>query len=127
MAAIIDTNVIIRFLVGDHKEHLEIATTLFEAVARREKEIIILDTVLMETLFVMVKFYGLDKEEVVSDLKAIIALDGVIKSDKMILFEALSLHVNKNIDFVDALICSKCALQGHEKIAFIESMIRPME
>jgi predicted nucleic acid-binding protein len=118
MAAIIDTNVIIRFLVGDHKEHLEIATTLFEAVARREQEIIILDTVLMETLFVMVKFYGLDKEEVVSDLKAIIALDGVINSDKMILFEALSLHVNKNIDFVDALICAKCALQGHEKISF---------
>jgi predicted nucleic acid-binding protein len=118
MAAIIDTNVIIRFLVGDHKEHLDIATTLFEAVARREKEIIILDTVLMETLFVMVKFYGLDKEEVVSDLKAIIALDGVINSDKMILFEALSLHVNKNIDFVDALICAKCALQGHEKISF---------
>jgi predicted nucleic-acid-binding protein len=118
MAAIIDTNVIIRFLVGDHKERLELATTLFEAVARREQEIIILDTVLMETLFVMVKFYGLDKEEVVSDLKAIIALDGVINSDKMILFEALSLHVNKNIDFVDALICAKCALQGHEKISF---------
>ncbi|MBN2894431.1 MAG: PIN domain-containing protein [Campylobacterales bacterium] len=118
MAAIIDTNIIIRFLVGDHAEHLAITTRLFESVARGDRQIIVLDTVLMETLFVMVKFYKLDKTEVVSDLKALLALDGVVNSDKMIQFEALDLYVNKNIDFVDALICAKCALQGHEKISF---------
>ena len=118
MAAIIDTNVIIRFLIGDHEAFLKQSTALFESVARREQEIIILDTVLMEALFVLVKFYKLDKEEVVNDLKAIIALDGVINSDKMILFEALGLHVSKNIDFVDALICAKSTLQGYDKISF---------
>lgn len=124
MAAIIDTNIIVRFLVGDHAEHLQITTRLFEAVARGERQIIILDTVLMETLFVMVKFYKLDKAEVVADLKALLALSGVVNSDKMVQFEALDLHVHKNIDFVDALICAKCSLQGHEKISFDQDLTK---
>lgn len=118
MVDLIDTNVIIRFLIGDGKELFEKSKEIFKAIEEGTLEVEILDVVLMEALFVLTKFYKLPKEEVVTDLKAILALKGVVNSDKVIFFEAISLYKDKNIDFVDALICAKSALQGYEKISF---------
>jgi len=118
MIALIDTNVIIRFLVGDHEEHLIESTKIFEKIESGELEVEILATVLMEALFVLTKFYKLPKQEVVTDLKAILALQGVTNHNKLILSDALSMHVDRNIDFVDALICTKATLQGYERISF---------
>ena len=117
MVSLIDTNVIIRFLVGDHKENLKIATEIFTQVENGEIEVEILDSVVMEALFVLVKFYKLPKSEVIGDLKRLIALRGVV-GDKVLLMETLNIVNNKNIDFVDALICAKSRLQGYEKLSF---------
>ncbi len=117
MVYLIDTNIIIRFLVGDHKEHLEIATEIFRKVENGEYEVEILESVVMEVLFVLIKFYKLPKDEVIDDLKKIIAFRGVV-GNKVLLIETLNVVENKNIDFVDALICSKSKLQGYEKLSF---------
>ncbi|RLA20146.1 MAG: PIN domain nuclease [Gammaproteobacteria bacterium] len=118
MATLIDTNIIIRFLVGDHEAHLIESTRIFEEIESGKIEVEILDVVLMETLFVLTKFYGLPKAEVVTDLKAILAMQGVINSNKVILFDTLSLFADKNVDFVDALICTKSKLQGYDWLSF---------
>lgn len=118
MAYLIDTNVIIRFLVGDHEEHLRQSSKIFERIEACEIEVVILESVVMEAFFVLSKFYKLPKKEVIHDLKRILSLDGVVNDDKLILFETLSLVENKNIDFVDALICAKHILQGFEILSF---------
>ena len=117
MVYLIDTNIIIRFLVGDHEEHLQIATEIFTKIENAEIEAEILDTVLMEALFVLVKFYKLPKAEVIQDLKRIIVLQGIV-GDKVLLMETLNIVNDKNIDFVDALICAKTRLQGYGKLSF---------
>lgn len=124
MAALIDTNVIIRFLVGDHQEHLVESTKIFEKIESGELEVEILDTVLMEALFVLTKYYKLPKQDVITDLKAILALEGVINHNKIILSDALSLYMDKNIDFVDALIRTKAKLQGYRQISFDHDVMR---
>jgi len=117
MVYLIDTNIIIRFLVGDHKEHLEIATEIFRKIENGEYEVEILESVVMEVLFVLIKFYKLPKDEVIDDLKKIIAFRGIV-GDKVLLIEALNIVENKNIDFLDALICAKSKLQGYRKLSF---------
>ena len=124
MATLIDTNIIIRFLVGDHKEHLIESTRIFEEIESGNLQVEFLDVVLMETLFVLTRFYDLPKADVVTDLKAILAMEGVINSNKVILFDALSLFVDKNVDFVDALICTKSKLQGYEWLSFDQDVIK---
>jgi len=59
----------------------------------------------------------LPKGEVIADLKRIIALRGVV-GDKVLLIETLNIVEDKNIDFVDALICAKSRLQGYGKLSF---------
>jgi len=117
MVFLIDTNIIIRFLIGDNEEQLQIATEIFTKVEDGEIEVEILDSVLMEALFVLIKFYKLPKSEVIEDLKRIIALRGVV-GDKVLLIETLNIIDDKNIDFVDALICAKSRLQGYGKLSF---------
>lgn len=117
MVYLLDTNVIIRFLVGDHEEHLKIATDIFTKIENGETEVEILEPVIMEVLFVLIKFYKLPQSEVITDLKRIIALRGVV-GDKVLLFETLNIVDEKNIDFVDALICAKSRLQGYGKLSF---------
>jgi predicted nucleic-acid-binding protein len=118
MVTLIDTNIIIRFLIGDHEQHLQESIKIFHAIEIGDLQVEILDVVLMEALFVLTKFYKLPKSEVVADLKSILAMEGIINTDKLILFEALSLFADKNIDFVDALICSKTKLQGYNALSF---------
>ena len=82
----------------------------------------ILDGVLMEAFFVLTKFYKLPKKEVIDDLKIILALNGVINSNKATLFETLTILETKNIDFVEALICAKSKLQGYGKLSFDDDL-----
>ncbi len=117
MVYLIDTNIIIRFLVGNHQEHLEVAIDIFTKIENAQIKAEILDSVLMEAYFVLVKFYKLPKKEVIEDLKKLIALKG-ITGDKILLLETLNILINKNIDFVDALICAKAKLYGYEKLSF---------
>ncbi len=122
MVYLLDTNIIIRFLVGDHEEHLAKSIEYFKEIETAKREVEILESVLMEVFFVLTKFYKLPKKEVLIDLKIILALDGVVNSNKSILHEALSIMELKNIDFVDALICAKSNLQGYGKMSFDEDV-----
>jgi len=117
MVYLIDTNIIIRFLIGDNTEYLQIATEIFTKVENGEIEAEILDCVIMEALFVLTKFYKLPKSEVIQDLKRLIALRGIV-GDKVVLIETLNIVDSKNIDFLDALICAKNKLLGYGKLSF---------
>jgi len=118
MIYLLDTNVIIRFLVGDNKDFLDKSKQYFEDIESSKLQVEILEGVLMEAFFVLTKFYKLSKKEVVKDLKTILALDGVINSNKTILHETLTMVETKNIDFVDALICAKSKLENYKKLSF---------
>jgi len=118
MVYLLDTNIIIRFLVGDHQEQLAQSVEIFKDIESAKLQVEILDGVLMEAFFVLTKFYKLPKSEVIDDLKTILAFNGVINSNKPILYEALNIIEVKNIDFVDALICAKSKLQGFGKLSF---------
>ncbi|MCR2040454.1 PIN domain-containing protein [Campylobacter helveticus] len=118
MVYLIDTNIIIRFLVGDNEEHLRLSIEYFKQIESGQIQVEILSGILMEAYFVLTKFYKIDKSEVIQDLKTIICFEGVINKDKAILIEALNIIEHKNINFVDALICAKCKLQNYKKLSF---------
>ena len=123
MVYLIDTNIIIRFLTGDHEAHLKLATAYFREIETGERIAEILPSVLMESLFVLTKFYKLPTDEIIADLKKIIALRGIV-GDKILLLETLNIIETKNIDFVDALICAKSRLYGYGKLSCDEDLTK---
>jgi len=116
--ALIDANIIVRFLVGDDEKLYEKAAKIFDGIEKGKQKAIICEAVLMEIYFVMTKFYNLPKVEVINDLKKILSLDAIISNDKTILLETLSILEYTNIDFVDALLSAKAKFFGYEILSF---------
>ncbi len=116
--ALIDANIIVRFLVGDDERLYEKSVKIFESIEKGKQKAIVCEAVLMEVYFVMTKFYKLPKAEVIPDLKRILSLEGAINNDKSVLLEALSILEYTNIDFVDALLCAKSKFFGYEVVSF---------
>jgi len=127
MVSLIDTNVIIRFLVGDHAEHLVKSKTIFQQIQDNTLQVEILSEVLMEVLFVVTKRYKVPKDVAIEKLKSILLLEGVVNHDKMILIHTLDMVENKNIDFVDALIYTKSKMQNYGKISFDKDVMNKCE
>lgn len=118
MVSLIDTNVIIRFLAADIEEQHLMSVDMMRQIQSGKLKVEILGEVLMEVLFIMVKFYKETKKDVIKNLQSLLKLEGVVNRDKFILIETLNVMQKKNIDYVDALICTKNVLQGYGKISF---------
>ena len=56
MVYLLDTNIIIRFLVGDNEEHLAKSTEYFEQIELGSMEVEILSDVLMEAFLFLPSF-----------------------------------------------------------------------
>jgi predicted nucleic acid-binding protein len=54
---LVDTNLIVRYLVQDHDKHARAAGKLFDACDRGEVVIVVLPVVLAECVFVQESFY----------------------------------------------------------------------
>lgn len=95
---LVDTNLIIRYLVQDDPKKTEAVEKLLKNP--REK-LIIPDITFAEIVWVLQSFYGVHKDEVIEKLAALMALES-IKVNKSIIQKTLENYLNYPINFVDA-------------------------
>ena len=69
---LIDTNVILRYLLGDHAEFSPKAESFMLNVSEGTKKAEILDVVIVECIYVMEKYYQIPKTEIVGKLSGIL-------------------------------------------------------
>ena len=100
---LLDTNILIRFLVDDSKEHSSLVENLFQKAAK--KSLIIPDVVLIEAVFVLLSVYELSKIEIIDKLASLIAYP---KFDlhKNLFQKTLDLYSKYPISFVDAYVAA---------------------
>lgn len=104
---LLDTNIMLRFLLDDHPEFSSKARTFFKALYDKEKKALILDCVLAECVYVLDKFYKVRKGEIAEKLTGILRFEGIINNDRHQLGNALHLYAHGKIDIVDAILASK--------------------
>lgn len=105
---LIDTNVILRYLLDDHPDFSLRALKFMVDVSRAKKKAEILDVVLLECIYVMEKHYRIPRHEIVDRLSRIIGFSGIANSNKALLIKALLTYQEHAIDFVDCLL-SACS------------------
>lgn len=98
MKAVLDTNVVVRHLIGDHPRQSPRATRLFEG----EHELELSHVIFAETVFVLECFYGLERAHVAFLCWALLALPSVAIADPRLVLRALAIYVQARIDFADA-------------------------
>ena len=99
---ILDANYILRFLLEDDTKMYQIA-----------KETIILNRcfidneVLAEVVFVLLKVYKTPKTDIKNVLEKFISFENILLNSKSVILTALKIFDEKNLDFVDAILCAK--------------------
>ena len=93
----VDTNVVVRYLTGDHPEQAARAKGVIDA-----GHVFVSTTVMLETEWVLRSVYGFAGKEVTAALRAFAGLSDVSVENPVLLAEALD-RVDKGMDFADAL------------------------
>lgn len=121
-ASLVDTNIILRYLLADHKTFYQQSSMLFEKVRFGTARIVISESVLMECIYVLMEFYHVPKAEVVDKLSQIMRYRGIANDDKKVLLAAMELFAAENVDPVDALLLAKARINQWDLISFDERM-----
>jgi len=119
-----DTNSILRYLLADNKELHEKAREVFEKVRTGEVAVLLLESVLVECVYVLTKFYGVPRQEVAGTLKAFIGYRGVTNNDRKELTEALTLFGDASFDIVDCILYAKARSYGLTLFPFDEALAK---
>ena len=93
----IDTNIVIRYLTGDHPQQAARASAVIDA-----GDVFVGTTVLLESEWVLRSVYGFSGSEVAVALRALAGLPNVSVESPAMLAEALN-RAENGMDFADAL------------------------
>ena len=108
---LIDTNLIIRYLVQDHEKHARAAGKLFDACDRGELLIVVLPVVLAECVFVLESFYGHPRRDIASALRQLISSPGIAITEVTVHLDALHRYKETKAHFVDCLLAATAVAQ----------------
>jgi predicted nucleic-acid-binding protein len=109
---LVDTNLIVRYLVQDNEKQAKSAGKLFDACDRGDVVIVALPAVLAECVFVLESFYKRPRGEIASTLGTLISSPGVEMSDAAIHLDALDRYRKTKVHFVDCLIAATAAAEN---------------
>ena len=114
---LIDTNVILRYLLNDHKRFSPKAKAFILDVAKGIKKAELQSVVVVECVYVMEKFYEIPKNEIVDKLSRILNIKGIVNADKSAILDALVKYENSSADIVDCILAAKSSPQ-HVIVSF---------
>jgi predicted nucleic-acid-binding protein len=106
---LVDTNLIVRYLVNDHEKHARAAAKLFDACDRSDVVVVVLPVVLAECVFVLESFYRHPRADIASALGRLISSPGVEISEVAVHLDALRRYARTKVHFVDCLIAAQAA------------------
>lgn len=120
-----DTNTILRYLLNDNRGLFEKAEMFFERVRVGGEKALILESVLVECVYVLLKFYKVPKNEISEKLIELLHYKGVVNEDKNELIDALNIFASApSLDIVDCILCAKAKKPGISLFSFDEALIK---
>jgi predicted nucleic-acid-binding protein len=113
MIALLDTNVLIRFLTSDKTQKFRGVYTLFESLERGDLRVELKLIVLFQVVFVLKSFNSVPVEDIASGMLDILEYKGIIIKDKRIVRRALTLWHDNKLDIVDCYLIA--CLEGDKQ------------
>jgi predicted nucleic acid-binding protein len=104
LSAFVDTNVLIRHLTGDPPDLAARAT----AYLATEREILLTDLVVAETVYVLESFYQAPRDQIAEAVRSLVAFDSILCVDPSLLLRAIEVYETDRIDFAESYLVA-CA------------------
>jgi predicted nucleic-acid-binding protein len=119
VSAFVDTNVLIRHLTGEPPEMATRATNFL----RSEDELLVVDLVIAETIYVLESFYEAPRETIAEAIRSLLALESVVVVDTPLLLRATDVYENDRIDFAEAYLVACAETTGTASVASFDKSI----
>lgn len=100
VSSFVDTNVLVRHLVGDPPDLAARAT----AYLRKETGLLVADLVVAETIYVLESFYEVARPEISEAMRALIMMESVSVVDASLLLRSLEIYENDRLDFAESYL-----------------------
>jgi predicted nucleic acid-binding protein len=101
--AVVDTNVILRFLLNDHPQYAAQAKSILRSIMSGQSRAFVPEAVWAECVFLLSKTYRVPRGEVAAKLAGLLSYRGMEGASIAVIRKALSLYAEHNIAFADAL------------------------
>ena len=96
----VDANIVLRFLLADNEEMFKKSKEILK------NNVYISNEILAEVIYVLEKFYKIDRNIIFDRLYKLIMLKNVFNFDKQFVLKALEIYNEIKLDFVDCLLCA---------------------
>jgi predicted nucleic acid-binding protein len=119
LTAFVDTNVLVRHLTGDPPDMAASAT----AYLRAEREILLTDLVVAETVYVLESFYETHRNEIAESMRSLVAFDSILCVDPALLLRAIEVYETDRLDFAEAYLVACAESTAVGKVASFDRSI----
>ncbi len=113
----VDTNVLLRLLVGDDASQAAKARRLFDRADAEQKSIWVSDTVLVELVWTLARAYSRDRTDIVKALRSLSSHATVVLESAAAVRDAIDAFERGRADFADCLLAMKAQSAGCDEVA----------
>lgn len=119
MSAFVDTNVLVRHLTGDPPDMAARAT----AYLGTERELLLTDLVVAETVYVLESFYETPRDQVAQAVRSLVGFASILCVDRALLLRAIEVYETDRIDFAEAYLVACAESTGVSRVASFDPSI----
>ncbi len=120
---LLDTNVLLRFLLDDDKKQSAQARKLFHQAESANCLLVLTEIALAEAVWVLTSFYKVDTTVVAETLASVIQKPGIYCNNSDTMLAALKRFRETNCDFFDCYLAA-AAVGSHDAIASFDRDFR---
>ena len=114
---IVDTNIILRYLLNDNEELNKKATDIIE-----NNEIFVPNEVFVEAMYVLSKTYAFAKKDIKLFIQTFLDEESVIFQNRDIIETTVVTYVAKNLDIVDCMLYAYKKCENHDVETFDKNL-----
>jgi predicted nucleic-acid-binding protein len=123
----VDTNVLVRYVVGDDAQQAAIATEMVERAVERGKTLFISQIVLCELVWVLSHAYRFTRAEIVGALQQLRRGAQIVIEGADEVRRAIDAYAVQRGDFADYLIAERARAAGCEVVATFDRALQGSE
>jgi predicted nucleic acid-binding protein len=111
----LDTNVVVRMIVGTPLAHAEAAAALIDS---RRSELYLAPLIMMEVAHTLRSFYGLSRSQIAMAMTEFVESLETAPDERLRMVQSLQLHQAKSVGLVDAWLAVESQSLGQQVASF---------
>jgi len=119
---ILDTNAVLRFLVGDKPDKTQMVSELLD-----KADCIITTEVIVEAVYNLDKYYGHSRDMISEKIKDFISIKKDLVLNESVVRYGCNVFASTNLDFIDCILLGYANVNGNKVFSFDDLLNKKLE